>query len=233
MASLPGAGTTRARAVAAPVSVVAAPPVDVAVAAPDVRYVGLVTRAISFAVDAVVINVVATIVGVGAALILSLLHLPSQVRTILGVVGAAAYVLWLVGYFVVFWSTTGQTPGARFLQLRVQTADGRALKPRVALVRVVGVLLAAVPLFAGFLPVLYDPRRRAFQDWLAHTVVVEAPALSIAEAMRARKRVEYEALRSGEPPSQPPAGSGAVLDSAARPVSADDDPGAGTASAIR
>jgi uncharacterized RDD family membrane protein YckC len=198
MASLPGAGMTPAPAVVTPAPDVVVPP-------SDVRFVGLITRAFSFAVDAVVINVVATIVGVGAALILSLLHLPSQVRTILGVVGAAAYVLWLVGYFVVFWSTTGQTPGARFLQLRVQTADGRALKPRVALVRVVGVLLAAVPLFAGFLPVLYDPRRRAFQDWLAHTVVVEAPALSIAEAMRARKRVEYEALRSGEPPSQPPA----------------------------
>ena len=230
MASLPGAGTTPAPAVVAPAPAVVAPAPDVAAPSPDVRYVGLVTRAISFAVDAVVINVVATIVGVGAALILSLLHLPHQVRTVLAAVGAAAYVLWLVGYFVVFWSTTGQTPGARFLQLRVQTAGGEALKPRVALLRAVGVLLAALPLFAGFVPVLFDKRRRAFQDWLARTVVVEAPALSVAEALQARKMAEYEAARSTGPPAQAPAAPLAV-ESAAPPGSGDD--GAGTASAIR
>ncbi len=222
MVSLPEAGTTPAPAAAAP--------------APDVRYVGLVTRAISFAVDAVVINVVATIVGVGAALILSLLHLPTTVRTILTATGAVAYVLWLVGYFVVFWSTTGQTPGARFLQLRVQTADGQALKPRVALLRCAGVLLAALPLFAGFAPVLYDQRRRAFQDWLAGTVVVEAPALSTAGALRLRKRSEYEALRSAEPHGTPPPGTvgppqPSAVDSATRTVSP--DAAAGPASAIR
>jgi uncharacterized RDD family membrane protein YckC len=166
---------------------------------PTFRYAGLMTRAISFAADAAVINVVATLVGVGAALILSLLHLPKDLKTILAAIGGVAYVLWLVGYFVVFWSTTGQTPGARMMQIRVQTASADTLKPRRALLRCAGVLLAALPLFAGFVPILYDERRRAFQDRLAGTVVVDTPALSFAESVRAKKRSQY--LASRPPPT--------------------------------
>jgi uncharacterized RDD family membrane protein YckC len=181
-----------------PVSGVSAAP-PVAGTQPTLRYAGLVTRAISFAADAAVINVVATIVGVGAALILSLLHLPKELKTILAAIGGVAYVMWVVGYFVVFWSTTGQTPGARIMQIRVQTANGDTLRPRRALLRFGGVLVAALPLFAGFVPVLYDERRRAFQDRLAGTVVVETPAVSFAESLRARKRAQYIASRPPPP----------------------------------
>jgi uncharacterized RDD family membrane protein YckC len=142
--------------------------------ASEVRYAGLATRAISFALDAAVINLVATIVGVGAALILSLLHLPHTARTVLAVIGGVAYVLWVIGYFVAFWSTAGQTLGARAMRIRVLTADGHTLGVGRGLVRCAGIALAAVPLFLGFAPVLFDDQRRAFQDWLARTVVVEA-----------------------------------------------------------
>lgn len=159
---------------------------------PAVRYVGLATRAISFAIDAAVINLIATIVGVAAALILSLVHLPHGVQTVLAVIGGLAYVFWLVGYFVVFWSTTGQTPGARVMQIRVLGADAPAVKPQRALLRCAGLLVAAVPLFLGFAPVLFDDRRRAFQDWLAGTVVVDVPQLSIAQARLSRARTPSE-----------------------------------------
>jgi uncharacterized RDD family membrane protein YckC len=43
-----------------------------------------------------------------------------------------------------------------------------------SLARLVGLALAIVPLFAGFLPVLFDRRRRGLQDLLAGTVVVAA-----------------------------------------------------------
>jgi uncharacterized RDD family membrane protein YckC len=58
------------------------------------------------------------------------------------------------------------------MHVRVTRADGNQLKPRQALVRVIGVFLAVIPLFAGFLPILFTERRRALQDWLANTVVV-------------------------------------------------------------
>jgi uncharacterized RDD family membrane protein YckC len=41
-----------------------------------------------------------------------------------------------------------------------------------ATVRVVGLALAIIPVFAGFIPVLFDHRRRALPDYMARTVVV-------------------------------------------------------------
>ena len=172
-----------------------------AAAQTEVRYVGLATRVISFAIDAAVIDAVAVIVGLGASLILSLVHLPGPVKTVLIAVGGVAFVLWALGYFVVFWSTTGQTPGARVMQIRVVTADRTRLKPRRALVRCFGVLLAALPLFLGFALILFDDRRRGFQDRLARTLVVETPQQSLAETRRAARQEAYEASR--RPPALP------------------------------
>jgi uncharacterized RDD family membrane protein YckC len=163
---------------------------------PEPRYVGLATRAISFALDAAVINVVAIVTALGVSLVLSILHLPSSLHGFLTGLAGAAFVLWAVGYFVVFWSATGQTPGARVMQIRVLTYGGTVLKPRKALVRCAGTVLAALPLFAGFVPILFDARRRAFQDHLARTVVVGAEQLSIAASRRAKMRARYEAAKA-------------------------------------
>jgi uncharacterized RDD family membrane protein YckC len=163
---------------------------------PEPRYVGLVTRAIAFAADAAVINVVAIVTALGVSLILSILHLPSSLHGFLTGLAGATYILWSVGYFVVFWSATGQTPGARLMQFRVLSANGNVLNPTRALVRCGGTLLAAIPLFAGFVPILFDARRRGLQDHLARTVVVEAEQLSIAASRRAKMQARYEAAKA-------------------------------------
>ena len=75
-----------------------------------------------------------------------------------------------------FWSTTGQTPGSRLLRIKVvRAADGEVLRPRRSLVRFAGLILAAIPLLAGFLPILFDDRRRGLQDMLARSVVISEP----------------------------------------------------------
>jgi len=61
------------------------------------------------------------------------------------------------------------------MRIRVQPASGGRMRPRRALLRFVGLTLAALPLFAGFLLILVDDRRRGLQDVLARTVVVEDP----------------------------------------------------------
>ena len=85
------------------------------------------------------------------------------------------------------------------MQIRVVSSAGDRVKPRWAVVRFVGVLLAALPLFAGFVPILFDARRRGFQDWLAHTAVVNAPGPSIADVTRAKQRAIREASRQPPP----------------------------------
>jgi uncharacterized RDD family membrane protein YckC len=161
--------TPRARAVAARVH--GEPPSR---AAP--RYEGLVTRGLAFAVDAAVIDVVAIAVAAVVGLAVSVLEIPDSVQKLLLAAGGVLFVIWSVAYFVTFWSTTGQTPGNRLLEIRVCRADdGGILRPRRALLRLVCLALAAIPLFAGFLPILVDNRRRGVHDMLAGTVVVGAP----------------------------------------------------------
>jgi uncharacterized RDD family membrane protein YckC len=139
-------------------------------------YVGIVTRAIAFAADAAVIQLVAIAVAGTVALILSVVAPSDNLDGVLAWIGAAAYALWVVGYFVTFWSATGQTPGNRLLEIRVCRArDGAAPSLAAALLRFAGLIAAALPLFAGFLPILFDDRRRGIQDMLAGTVVVAAP----------------------------------------------------------
>ena len=140
-------------------------------------YEGMVTRGIAFAVDAALINLVALIVSVSAGLALSVLDPSSSVEKAALAVGGAAYVVWTIAYFVTFWSTTGQTPGNRLLQIRVRRADGGVLRPRKSLLRLGAMMLCAIPLFAGFLPILVDNRRRGLHDMLAGSVVVAAPVL--------------------------------------------------------
>jgi uncharacterized RDD family membrane protein YckC len=143
----------------------------------ELRYEGLVTRGIAFAIDAAVINLVALVVAAGVALALSVLSVPEDsLDTVLIGVGSALFLGWSLGYFVAFWATTGQTPGSRVMRIVVCDADdGSMLRPRRAAVRFACLVLAAMPLLAGFLPILFDDRRRGLHDMLAGTVVVDAP----------------------------------------------------------
>jgi uncharacterized RDD family membrane protein YckC len=136
-------------------------------------YQGLITRTIAFTLDAAIINLVAMVVGVAVGLALSVLPLPNSLDPVLIVLGGLAYLLWSSGYFVVFWSSAGQTPGDRLMWIRVCMADGGGPPPPFrALVRLGALVLAAIPLFAGFLTILVDDRRRGVHDMIAGTVVV-------------------------------------------------------------
>lgn len=149
-------------------------------------YAGLATRAIAFALDAAVVNGVAMLVTVVVGLGLSLLHLSESAEIALVAIGGAIWVLWSIAYFVFFWSTSGQTPGDRLM--RIQVLDGRNRRPPRpvrSLVRFGGLILAALPLLAGFLIMLWDRRRRCLQDRIAHTVVVDLAAAEAAAAAAA------------------------------------------------
>ena len=143
----------------------------------DGDYAGFVTRAIAFAIDAAIINLVAATVAVVIGLGMSVLNASDVVVTVAVAVGGVAYVLWSAAYFATFWSTTGQTPGSRVMGIRIIGALGEErLRPRRALARLAGMILAALPFFAGFLLILVDDRRRGLQDRLARTLVVYVPA---------------------------------------------------------
>lgn len=141
------------------------------------RYSGLVTRVIALVVDVLLIQAVAWTVGAVAAVTLSLVHPSEDVQTALIAVGAVVATLWSAGYFVIFWAITGQTPGNRLMEIRVQdAASDRPLRFGRSALRLAGALLSAAILFLGYLMILVDSRRRALHDRLVRSVVVYAPS---------------------------------------------------------
>jgi len=138
--------------------------------ATTLHYAGLGTRGVALLVDAVLIQVVFL---VGGALVELVASLFGGLRSgwVIGLLGGSAWLLLVIAYFVCFWSTVGQTPGMRVMRIGVITRAGAVPSVGRSLVRLVGLALAVIPLFAGFLPVLFDERRRALQDYLAGTSV--------------------------------------------------------------
>jgi uncharacterized RDD family membrane protein YckC len=140
-----------------------------------VPYAGVATRAVALALDAAIAQVIVFAGGAVLALVASLV---GDVRLdTLGRILAAGAWLTVVGlYFVLFWTGAGQTPGMRVMGVRLITYDGRLPSVSRSLVRLVGLGLAIIPLFLGFVPALIDRRRRALPDFLAGTVVLYGQA---------------------------------------------------------
>ena len=140
--------------------------------AAPVPYAGLASRALALAIDAALVQLVVVIGGTVIALAASLVGGDLKFGTLERLLAAWAWAATVSAYFVLFWTTTGQTPGMRLMQLRVVTATGERPGFWRSVLRLIGLGLAIIPLFAGFLPVLVDDRRRALQDFLARTVVL-------------------------------------------------------------
>jgi uncharacterized RDD family membrane protein YckC len=134
-------------------------------------YAGIASRGVALAIDVAIAQVIVFAGGAVFALVGSLVGNLELDTTLGRVIAACAWAVTVATYFVLFWSTAGQTPGMRLLALRVFGPDGEHPGVWRSLVRLVGLGLAIIPLFAGFLPVLFDSRRRALQDYMARTVV--------------------------------------------------------------
>jgi uncharacterized RDD family membrane protein YckC len=157
--------------------------------AAPVPYAGIATRGVALGIDALLAHGTALVIAAALGLVASLFGGVS-LDLLEKLLAAVAWTLIVGFYFVLFWSTAGQTPGMRLMGLRVVTRAGEHPGVVRSIVRVIGLALAIIPLFAGFLPVLIDNRRRALQDLMAGTFVLYAGA---------------------EPPPEPAPAMGAVV----------------------
>ena len=93
----------------------------------------------------------------------------------------SSIVLWLVvGQCIpilvtgVMWAVWGTSPGKRAVRIRIVDADsGQSMTVKQAMLRTVGYLLTFGILGAGFLWVLFNPKKQALHDRLANTVVID------------------------------------------------------------
>jgi uncharacterized RDD family membrane protein YckC len=133
---------------------------------------GIVTRGLAFGLDVLIVNLGFSGLAAVAALIASAFTGNGNGLSDQALVAGTA--LWfLLGslYLVGFWSLAGQTPGMRFLGIRLNIAAG-GLRLGRSVKRLIGMALAAIPFGLGFLGILFDERRRAWDDRLSGVDVV-------------------------------------------------------------
>lgn len=133
---------------------------------------GFFTRALGIGIDALVINlslisftavlgVIASALGFGD---------PGNSSSLIAVGGLMWFVVSSV-YLFVFWSLSGQTPGMRFLDIRIEVDGDHHIGPGHAGRRLLGFWLSAAMLGLGFIGTLARLDRRGLHDRLGGTAV--------------------------------------------------------------
>ena len=133
---------------------------------------GAVTRGLAFGLDVLVVNLGFS--GLAAVMALIASAFTGNNHGVSTQALAAGTVLWFtLGslYLTGFWSLAGQTPGMRFVGIRLEV-EGRGLRFGRSLRRLAGMALATMAFGLGFLGIFFDSRRRAWDDRLSGVDVV-------------------------------------------------------------
>jgi len=131
---------------------------------------GFVSRGLAMVVDGVFVNLAFTAFVALLTLAANIFGGSGEGGSSLAiVVGSTAWLSFGALYLVGFWSLAGQTPGMRFLGVRL--AEER-LSLRRSFRRLVGLGLSVLSLGIGFLGVVFGERRRGWEDRLSGTEVI-------------------------------------------------------------
>lgn len=131
---------------------------------------GAVSRALAFLVDGVFVNLGFTALVALVTLVLNAFGGDASGGSRFAV--AVGSTTWLgIGslYLIAFWSLAGQTPGMRFLGIRL---DVDRLPFRRAVKRLIGMGLGFLTFGLGFLGIVFGQRRRGLQDRFGGTEVL-------------------------------------------------------------
>jgi uncharacterized RDD family membrane protein YckC len=136
------------------------------------HYAGIVSRSIAFGVD---IGAAWGIYTLGAAAVSLFWQLVSgHSIQAAGHPQAASLILagWAFFYFAAQWALSGQTLGMALFGIRVVRTDGSSIGSRQAVIRALVLPVSVAVFFLGFVGILTNRRRKAWQDHAADTVVV-------------------------------------------------------------
>ncbi len=131
---------------------------------------GAVSRGTAMLIDGVIVNLFFTVLA-GAVTLVATFFGGSGENVPRFAVAAGSFVwLMIVGtYLVGFWSLAGQTPGMRFLGIRL---NERRLPLGRSIRRLIGLGLSIVTFGIGFLGIVFGESRRGWADRMGHTEVV-------------------------------------------------------------
>ena len=134
-------------------------------------YGGALTRAAAFVLDLALVQAAVVVGAASFALVLSLVGAGTSSIAV-HTAGGIWWLLTVALYFAGFWSIAGQTPGMRVLGLRLERRDGTLPSLPRSVLRFACLLVSIAIAFLGFVPMLFDERRRGLHDFVAETVVL-------------------------------------------------------------
>jgi uncharacterized RDD family membrane protein YckC len=130
---------------------------------------GVVSRGLAMAVDGVFVNLAFTAFVALVTLVGNAFGGNGEGGGSIAIaVGSTAWLSFGAVYLLGFWSLAGQTPGMRFLGIRL---DEERLSLRRSFRRLIGLGLSVVTFGIGFLGVVFRERRRAWEDRFSATEV--------------------------------------------------------------
>jgi uncharacterized RDD family membrane protein YckC len=136
---------------------------------------GAVSRAIAMLLDGVILNAAFLALSGVVTLVASLAFgAGGEAAAPAIAIGAGVWILAGSIYLLSFWTLAGQTPGMRFVRIRLDAPEGRRIRFRRAVRRLFGLVLAILPLGLGLLGVVFSEDRQGWQDRFAGTAVLYA-----------------------------------------------------------
>lgn len=80
-----------------------------------------------------------------------------------------------LAYFTLLWSSNGASVGQMVVGIKVVDAStGAPVSQTQALVRAIGYIISAIPIYIGFIWAFFDSRKQGWMDKMANTLVVRA-----------------------------------------------------------
>lgn len=130
---------------------------------------GVVSRGLAMLIDGVFVNLAFTAFIALITLLANAFGGNGEGGSGLAIaVGSTAWLSFGAVYLIGFWSLAGQTPGMRFVGIRL---DER-LSPRRSVKRLIGLGLSVATFGIGFLGIVFRERRRAWEDRFSDTDVL-------------------------------------------------------------
>ncbi len=137
------------------------------------QYAGFISRIAALVVDSMMLSIALSFIALVVQALSAFIGVDLNERPSAVLVSGALLASLLPLYSLLFWSLGGQTPGKMLMGLRIVDMQGRPIRARRAVRRVVAFWLVGVPLLLlGTLLVLADNRRQSLHDKLAGTLVV-------------------------------------------------------------
>jgi uncharacterized RDD family membrane protein YckC len=182
-------------------------------------HAGFVSRALAYVIDGVFVNLGFTALVALVTLVDNAFGGSANGGTSFAIaVGSTAWVVMGSLYLTGFWALAGQTPGMRFVGIRLSAGRlpvGRCFK------RLLGLYLSVITLGIGFLGVVFRENRRGWEDRLGGSDVIyderrpepapwSRPAPPVGQPLPAPEAAPQATVPAAAPISAPPNGSGAT-----------------------